>query len=89
MTRGASWDERSFGQQITSALRPREAGTPVVAVSQIETSEATFYIWKKTYANLGIAELRELRQLRDGITRRNAWWRIRRISTTLKPLFPG
>jgi len=28
-------------------------------------SEATFYIWKKKYANLGTSEIRELRQLRD------------------------
>lgn len=28
-------------------------------------SEATFYAWKKRYANLGVLELRELRQLRD------------------------
>ena len=28
-------------------------------------SEATFYVWKKRYANLGTLEMRELRQLRD------------------------
>jgi len=28
-------------------------------------SEATFYVWKKKYANLGATELRELRQLRE------------------------
>lgn len=28
-------------------------------------SEATFYVWKKRYANLGLLEVRELRQLRD------------------------
>ena len=28
-------------------------------------AEATFYVWKKKYANLGVSELRELRQLRD------------------------
>jgi putative transposase len=32
-------------------------------------SEATFYVWKKRYANLGILELRELRQLRDENTK--------------------
>ena len=30
-----------------------------------EISDATFYIWKKKYANLGLSELRELRQLRE------------------------
>ena len=28
-------------------------------------SEATFYVWKKRYANLGMLEVRELRQLRE------------------------
>jgi hypothetical protein len=28
-------------------------------------SEATYYVWKKRYANTGILEVRELRQLRD------------------------
>jgi putative transposase len=28
-------------------------------------SEATFYVWKRKYANLGTAEIRELRQLRE------------------------
>jgi len=32
---------------------------------QIGISEATFYVWKKRYANLGLLEVRELRQLRD------------------------
>ena len=28
-------------------------------------SEATFYVWKKKYANLGVTELRKLKQLED------------------------
>jgi putative transposase len=28
-------------------------------------SEATFHVWKKRYGNLGLLEIRELRQLRD------------------------
>jgi putative transposase len=28
-------------------------------------SEATFYVWKKKYASLGVAELRKLKQLED------------------------
>ena len=28
-------------------------------------SEASFYLWKKKYAKLGLTEIRELRQLRD------------------------
>ena len=57
-------------EQITFALRQHEAGTPVADVCrQIGASEATFYLWKKKYANLGVSELRELRQLRDENTR--------------------
>ncbi len=36
---------------------------------QLGVSEATFYIWKKKYAHLGVTELRELRQLREENTR--------------------
>ena len=28
-------------------------------------TEATFYRWKKRYGNLGVSELRELRQVRE------------------------
>jgi putative transposase len=28
-------------------------------------SQATYFLWKKKYAGLGLNELRELRQLRD------------------------
>ena len=28
-------------------------------------SEATFYLWKKKYAHLGVSELRRMRQLED------------------------
>jgi putative transposase len=28
-------------------------------------SQATYFVWKKKYAGLGLNELRELRQLRD------------------------
>lgn len=57
-------------EQIMFALRQHEAGTPVADVCrQIGASEATFYLWKKKYANLGVSELRELRQLRDENTR--------------------
>ena len=53
-------------EQITYALRQHEAGTAVADICrQLGVSEATFYAWKKKYANLGVAELRELRQLRE------------------------
>jgi putative transposase len=53
-------------EQITYALRQVEAGTPAADVCrQLGCSEASFYLWKKRYGNLGITEVRELRQLRD------------------------
>lgn len=53
-------------EQITYALRQVEGGTPVSDVCrQLGVSEATFYVWKKKYAHLGVSELRRLRQLED------------------------
>ena len=53
-------------EQILYALKKAETGEPVGDVCrQMGISEATFYVWKKRYANLGVLELRELRQLRD------------------------
>jgi putative transposase len=57
---------RFSDEQIAYALRQAEAGTAVADVCrQLGISEATFYVWKKRYANLGMTEIRELRQLRD------------------------
>jgi putative transposase len=43
-----------------------ESGTPVVDVCrQIGVSEATYYTWKKKYADLGVTELRRLKMLED------------------------
>jgi putative transposase len=65
-------------EQIAYALRLTESGTPVVEVCrQIGMSEATFYTWKKKYGELGVSELRKLRQLED----ENA--RLRRIVADL------
>lgn len=44
---------------------------------QIGVSEATFYTWKKKYADLGVSELRRLKQIED----ENA--RLRRIVADL------
>ena len=53
-------------EQVAYALRQAESGTPVGDVCrQLGVSEATFYVWKKKYANLGSTEIRELRQLRE------------------------
>ena len=51
-------------EQVAYALRQGEAGTPVADVCRgLGISEATFYVWKKKYASLGVSELRKLRQL--------------------------
>ena len=36
---------------------------------QLGVSEASFYLWKKTYGKLGMTEIREMRQLSDEHTR--------------------
>ncbi len=53
-------------EQIAFALRQAEGGSPVADVCrQMSVSEASFYVWKKKYGQLGLTEIRELRQLRD------------------------
>ncbi len=53
-------------EQIAYALRQAEGGTPAADVCrQLGVSEATFYLWKKKYAHLGVSELRRLRQVED------------------------
>jgi putative transposase len=53
-------------EQITYALRQADAGTPVSDVCrQLGIAEATYYVWRKKYANLGVSELRQLRQLQE------------------------
>jgi putative transposase len=57
---------RHTEEKILFALKQAEAGQAVGDVCrQMGISEATFYVWKKRYANLGTLEMRELRQLRD------------------------
>jgi len=57
-------------EQVAYALHQSESGTAVADVCrQIGISEATFYVWKKKYAHLGVSELRRLRQLEEENTR--------------------
>jgi putative transposase len=57
---------RYSDEQIAYALRQAETGTAVTDVCrQLGISDATFYVWKKKYLNLGATELRELRLLRE------------------------
>lgn len=56
--------------QVAYALRQAESGTAVGDVCrQLGVSEATFYVWKKKYAHLGVSEMRRLRQLEEENTR--------------------
>jgi len=53
-------------EQVTYALRQVAGGTPPADVCrQLGCTEASFYIWKKRYGNMGMTEVKELRQLRD------------------------
>jgi len=53
-------------EQVAYALRQAEQGTPVPDVCrQLGISEATFYVWKKKYAHLGVSEVRRQRQLEE------------------------
>jgi putative transposase len=55
-------------EQIAYALRQAESGTPVGNVCrQLGISEATFYVWKKRFAHLGVSALRKLRSLEENV----------------------
>jgi putative transposase len=57
---------RYTDEQIAYALRQAEAGTPVTEICRkMGVSQQTFYTWRRKYAGMGVAELRELRQLRE------------------------
>jgi putative transposase len=57
---------RYSDEQICYALRQAESATAIADVCRgLGISEATFYIWRKKYANLAGTEIRELRQLRE------------------------
>ena len=53
-------------EQIVTVLRQVEAGERVADICRkVGISQATYYLWKRQYAGLGVSELRELRQLRE------------------------
>jgi putative transposase len=62
--------KRHTDEQVAYALRQAEAGTPVKEVCRkLRVSEATFYAWRRKFAGMGVAELRELRHLRQENTK--------------------
>src|SRR5215475_3230321 len=53
-------------EQMVHILRQGDSGVPVVELCrQHGISEQTYYRWKKRFGDLGTAEVRELRQLRE------------------------
>jgi putative transposase len=53
-------------EQIIGALKQHEAGAKSGEICRkLGISQATFYLWKRQYAGLGVQELHELRQLRE------------------------
>ena len=58
--------KRYTDEQIAYALRQAEAGTKVTELCrEMGVSQQTFYTWRRKFAGMGVAELRELRQLRE------------------------
>lgn len=52
--------------QIAFALRQSANGTPVAEITRkMGVTEQTFYRWKKQFADLGVAEIRRLKQLEE------------------------
>jgi len=51
-------------EQILQALRPGEAGTPVVEICRkLWITDQTFYRWRRKFGGLEASEVRELKQL--------------------------
>lgn len=53
-------------EQIAFALRQAETGTPVgEVIRKMGISTQTFYRWKKQYGQMGVEEIRRLKQLEE------------------------
>ena len=62
--------KRFSTEQIAAALRQAEQGVPVGDLCrQVGISEQSFYRWKKVYGGLQPSQARELKQLRDEVTK--------------------
>ena len=58
--------KRYTDEQIAYALRQAESGTPVAEICRkLGVSQQTFYTWRRKFAGMGVAELRELRLFRE------------------------
>jgi putative transposase len=57
-------------EQITAVLQQAEQGIPIGELCrQVGISEQSFYRWKKVYGGPQPSEARELKQLRDEVTK--------------------
>jgi len=62
--------KRFSTEQIAAVLHQAEQGIPVGELCrQVGVSEQSFYRWKKVYGGLQPSEVRELKQLRDEVTK--------------------
>ena len=53
-------------EQIAFALRQAETGTPVgEVIRNLGVSTQTFYRWKKQFGQMGVDEIRRLKQLEE------------------------
>ncbi len=53
--------KRYTDEQIAYALRQAEAGTPVREICRkMGVAPQTFYAWRRKFAGMGVAELRQL-----------------------------
>ncbi len=70
-------------EQILRALHQAEGGTRVSDLCREHgISEATYYVWKKKYAGLGLSELRELGSCARRTRSSSGWWQICRWTGT-------
>jgi Transposase len=64
-------------EQIIAALKQYESGEKTADVCRkLGISQATFYMWEKQYAGLGVQELRECGNCAMRIAGSNGWWPI-------------
>jgi putative transposase len=53
-------------EQIAMALRQVDAGAPIAEVTRaLGVSEQTYYLWRKKYGQMAMAEIRRLRLLEE------------------------
>jgi len=58
--------KRFTEEQKAFALRQADSGVPIPEIlRKMGISEATFYRWKKKFGDMGVAEMRRLKQLEE------------------------